>query len=55
MAITEKSINYLKIGRLTPYTIENLRILKDFFGVIFKIDEDNAAEDNEKEESLSEE
>ena len=35
MALGEKKISKLRVGRITVQTIETLRILRDFFGVTF--------------------
>lgn len=39
MALSEKKTSSVKLGRISPYTVECLRIIKDFFGVIFEIEE----------------
>lgn len=38
MALSEKKVSSIKLGRITPFTIENVRTIKDFFGVTFKIE-----------------
>lgn len=37
MALTPEDVSRVKLGPLTQHTIETLRLLKDFFGVVFKI------------------
>jgi len=37
MALSERQVSSVRLGRVSQFTIENLRILKEFFGVIFKI------------------
>lgn len=37
MSMSERNISSAKLGRISPYTIDNLRIIRDFFGVTFKI------------------
>lgn len=39
MAFSERKTSQAKLGRVSPFTIECLRILKEFFGVIFEIEE----------------
>jgi len=48
MALTERKVNYLTVGRISTYTIENLRIIREFFGVAFKIQPQE--QDNEDSE-----
>jgi RNA 3'-terminal phosphate cyclase-like protein len=40
MAISEESVSKIRLGKLSPYTIQFLRHLKDFFAVVFKISPD---------------
>eukprot|EP01132_Coremiostelium_polycephalum_P003233 gene3233-4047_t len=40
MILCPEDISKLKLGKITPYTIEYLRHLRDFFGVTFKIEPD---------------
>jgi RNA 3'-terminal phosphate cyclase-like protein len=35
MALSEKTISKVKIGRLTAYSVETIRTLRDFLGVTF--------------------
>lgn len=37
MAVCPEDVSRVRLGQLTPYTVETLRIIKDFFGVVFKI------------------
>jgi RNA 3'-terminal phosphate cyclase-like protein len=37
MALSEKKVSRLRVGRITVQTIETLRILRDFLGVTFQI------------------
>jgi len=39
MALSERKTSSIKLGRISPYTVECLRILRDFFGIIFEIEE----------------
>jgi RNA 3'-terminal phosphate cyclase-like protein len=39
MAFSDRKTSTVKLGRVSPFTIECLRVLKEFFGVIFEIDE----------------
>nr|CAG4647894.1 EOG090X05X4 [Moina brachiata]SVE93005.1 EOG090X05X4 [Moina brachiata] len=48
MAIGPKDVSRVKLGPLSPYTIQFLRHIRDFFGIMFKID----VEDNQDESSL---
>ncbi len=38
MALSEKTISKVKIGRLTAYSVEIIRVIRDFLGVTFRID-----------------
>jgi RNA 3'-terminal phosphate cyclase-like protein len=40
MVLASESINKIRLGRLSPITIEILRLLRDFFGITFKLDAD---------------
>lgn len=60
MALSEKKISKIKLGRITPFTIETLRIIKELLGITFKIEQDEAniiqnQEDNEIEVENKEE
>jgi RNA 3'-terminal phosphate cyclase-like protein len=37
MALSERKTSSAKIGRVSPFTIECLRIMKDFFGITFEV------------------
>lgn len=37
MALSEKKTSSVKLGRVSPFTIECLRIFRDFFGIAFEI------------------
>lgn len=39
MAMSEKKTSSVKLGRLSAYTIECLRIIRDMFGIAFEIEE----------------
>jgi hypothetical protein len=39
MALSERKTSSIKLGRVSPFTVECLRILRDFFGVVFEIEE----------------
>ena len=39
MALSEKKTSSAKIGRLSAYTVECLRVIRDFFGISFEIQE----------------
>lgn len=41
MVLAEKKLNFVKLGRVTSYTIENIRIIRQFTGVTFKITKAN--------------
>ncbi|EGR27024.1 RNA 3-terminal phosphate cyclase family protein, putative [Ichthyophthirius multifiliis] len=60
MSLSEKKISSIRLGRITPFTVENLRIIREFFGVTFKILpedtqnkelEEEEEEENEKEQN----
>jgi len=38
MALSERKTSSIKVGRVSPFTVECLRIIKDFLGVIFEIE-----------------
>jgi RNA 3'-terminal phosphate cyclase-like protein len=40
MTLCTEDVSRLRIGKLSPYTIETLRHLKDFFGIVFKLKAD---------------
>ena len=50
--MSERNISSAKLGRISPYTIDNLRIIRDFFGVTFKIIPDEIEEDDVEGESM---
>lgn len=52
MALGPTDISKYQLGTLTPYTIEFLRHLRDFFGVTFKIDMDKKIPSEDDTESL---
>lgn len=39
MAFSERKTSQAKLGRVSPFTIECLRLLKEFFGVIFEVEQ----------------
>jgi len=39
MALSEKKTSSIKLGRLSPFTVECLRIIRDYFGIVFEIEE----------------
>ena len=39
MALSERKTSSAKIGRVSPFTVECLRVMKDMFGVGFEIEE----------------
>ncbi|EGG15129.1 RNA 3'-terminal phosphate cyclase family protein [Cavenderia fasciculata] len=41
MILCPEDVSKVRLGRLTPYTIEYIRHLKEFFGVTFKIEADD--------------
>jgi len=52
MALSEKAPSVVKLGRVSEFTIENVRLVKAFTGVLFKIEEldsDNRPEERERE------
>lgn len=53
--MSERNISCAKLGRISPYTVDNLRIIRDFFGVTFKIIPDEAQEDSSEDESMEQE
>ncbi|CCI40333.1 hypothetical protein ABG067_002534 [Albugo candida] len=42
MALSPPSVSKVRVGRLTPYTIQYMRHIRDFLGVTFKIAPDRA-------------
>jgi RNA 3'-terminal phosphate cyclase-like protein len=42
MSLTPEDVSRVRMGALTPHTIATLRLLSDFFGVIFSIKPDDA-------------
>ena len=38
MALTPEDVSRVRLGELTPFTIEVLRLLKDFFGITFQLE-----------------
>lgn len=57
MSLTEKQINCVLLGRLSAFTIENLRLLRQFFGVTYSIEQDagNWSADQEEDDDDDEE
>jgi len=41
MVLCPESVSKVRLGKLSPYTLQYTRHLKDFFGTTFKIDLDN--------------
>jgi RNA 3'-terminal phosphate cyclase-like protein len=37
MVLTGENVSKLKLGKLSPYTIQYLRNLKTYFGIVFKV------------------
>ncbi|KAL4472902.1 hypothetical protein ABPG72_007779 [Tetrahymena utriculariae] len=50
MALSERKISSVRLGRITPYTVENLKIIQQFLGITFKIEADEEAEDDEEQD-----
>ena len=44
MALGPEDVSRVRLGPLTPFAIETLRLIKDFFGLVFQIEVDK--EDN---------
>ena len=42
MALGKEDVSRLRLGPLTPFAVEMLRLLRDFFGVTFQLDADLA-------------
>ena len=42
MVLTGENVSKLKLGKLSPYTIQYLRNLKTYFGIVFKVVPDRA-------------
>jgi len=40
MALCPEDISRVRLGKLSPFTIKFLRLLKDFFGIVFKLKPD---------------
>eukprot|EP01085_Mycamoeba_gemmipara_P004969 Mycagemm_TRINITY_DN10691_c0_g1::TRINITY_DN10691_c0_g1_i1::g.4969::m.4969 type:complete len:356 gc:universal TRINITY_DN10691_c0_g1_i1:1080-13(-) len=40
MALNTEDLSKLRVGKLSPYSIECLRLLREFFGITFKVDAD---------------
>lgn len=40
MALCPEDVSKVRVGELTPYSIQFLRHLRDFFGVVFRIQQD---------------
>jgi len=41
MVLCPEAITKVRLGRLSPYTVQYLRHLRDFFGVTFKLEADS--------------
>ena len=39
MALSEKKTSSIKLGRVSPFTVECLRLMRDYMGVVFEIEE----------------
>ena len=44
MALTPEDVSRVRLGRLSPYSIQTLRQIKDFFGVVFNLKEEPKAQ-----------
>jgi RNA 3'-terminal phosphate cyclase-like protein len=40
MALTPEDVSRVRLGRLSPYTVQFLRLMRDAFGITFKITPD---------------
>lgn len=56
MSLAEKKISSVILGRISPFTVENLRIIREFFGVTFKIEaiESKKKNTNETDQEMEE-
>lgn len=52
MSLAEKKISSIRLGRITPYTVDNLKVLREFLGVTFKIENDVNKEFEEEDEMV---
>lgn len=50
MCLSERKISSVRLGRITPYTVENLKIIQQFLGITFKIESDESTEEEEGED-----
>lgn len=48
MALTPEDVSKVRFGALTPQTIDTLRILRDAFGVVFRIKEDRSEAEQDR-------
>jgi RNA 3'-terminal phosphate cyclase-like protein len=55
MALSEKKVSSVYLGRISPFTVDNLRIIKQFFGVAFKIEPVSEGNNELEEEEENEE
>ena len=39
MCLSEKKTSEVKLGRVSPFTVECLRVMRNAFGVVFEIEE----------------
>jgi hypothetical protein len=39
MALSEKKTSSIKLGRVSAFTVECLRIIRDLLGIVFEIEE----------------
>lgn len=56
MVLAEKKVSFIKLGRVTSFTIENIRIIRQFLGVTFKIQKsepEKAVQDKKEQENNS--
>lgn len=52
MALRDKDVAKVKMGQLTDYTIGFLRNLRDFFGLVFQVEEDKSNDETADGETL---
>lgn len=50
MCLAERKISSVRLGRITPHTVDNLKIIQQFLGITFKIQPDDQPEEEEEEE-----
>lgn len=55
MVLAEKKVSFIKLGRVTSFTIENIRIIRQFLGVTFKIQRAENEKAVKRQEQLNEE